>query len=394
MKKILLATTILLGLYSCGGSDSNEGLENELNPENVEKEEQITIEQGKQKLEDNSLDFLSEVDQFKSDDALTELKEIADILLLDDTGKSIGSKTFKNLNNLQSGKMDFIAFNSIAIDDASLIEDYNSETGIYLWNSTSEEFDKTGESDNIIYKVVYNSKNAELVISDFETATFSLENTEVPTSLKASLKIDSKEIFSHNYNASIDEGKYMPNSVVSIIKIGGLTMETSLTNQSNQTLEFENEISIYESKLMNYYIAFKGDFNEIDSNGDDISDETGVEDILDSSEFSMSFLDAKITGKVSEPSIIPEGDMTTEEVVNMLNENVLIDISISDESIAKGQFYVDEYEDGNQIFTEPNLRFLFSDDTTADFEAYFGEGFSSLEGKFDDVIDNYVTKFE
>jgi len=87
----------------------------------------------------------------------------------------------------------------------------------------------------------------------------------------------------------------------------------------------------------------------------------------------------------------------------LLNENVLIDITVNDKSVAKGEFYVDEYEEeeydwntGNyetKTYTQPNLRLLFSDGTTADFDTYFGEGFSSVEGKFDDVIDNYIAKF-
>ena len=394
MKKILLTSAIIIGLYSCGSDDSNEV---------AEQETQLTVEQGKQKLEDNSLTFLSKVDEFKNNDGLDEIKEILDVLLLDESSKSIGSKVFSNLNDLELGKIDYIEFNSNAIDEVSLIEDYNAQKGIYQWNSITSEFDKTGESGNIVYKLTYNNKNAEFIVSDFKTETYPLDNEEVPTSLKASLTANSKVIFSQNYSASVDSGKYLPNSIVNVIEICGLTIETTLTNESNRKIKFENGISIDDTNLMSYYVEVIGDFNEIDSYGENISEETSIEDILDSSEFSLSFLDAKITGKVTEPSTIPEGDISTEEAVVLLNENISIDITINNESIAKGEFYTDEYEDGyydgngnyvSDTYTEPNIRLLFSDGTTVDFESYFGEGFSSVEGKFDDVIDNYLSKFE
>lgn len=394
MKKILFASAIILGFYSCGGNDSTESGE-ELTP--------LTVEQGKQELEDNSLAFLTEIDNYKNDDALTEIKEIADVLLLETESKSVASKNFNNLIDLQSGKKDIISFNSSTFNDVSLIDDYNAETGIYEWNKSTEEFDKTGDSNNIIYKVSYNNKNAEFIVSNFKTTTFTTDNEEVPTSLKSSLKIDGKEIFSQTYSASVDNGKYLPNSVTNSVKLGELTIATKLINESNKTLKFETSFSIGKTSLMSYYVAASGNFNEIDTKGDNISEDTKIEDILDSSEFSMSFLNAKITGKVTEPSTIPEDDISTEEAVNLLNENVLIDITVNNKSVAKGEFYIDEYEDGyydwngnyiEETYTDPNLRLLFSDGTTADFDTYFGQGFSSVEGKFDDVIDSYTAKFE
>lgn len=382
MKKILFTSAIILGLFSCGGSDSSDN--------NGEEIATLTVEQGKQELEDNAITFLAEIDSYKNDNALTEIKDILDALVIDVAGKSIGSKTFNNLSDLQSGKKDIISINSRLFEDLSLIDDYNEQTGIYQWNSATEEFDKTGESINIVYKIAYNNKNAEFVVSDFKTAIFTADNVEVPITAKASLKVNGKEIFSQVYSASVDYGKYLPNSVKNVVTIGGLVITTTLNNNSNKTLDFKHSYSINGTSLMSYSVIVNGNFNEIDTNGDDLSEDTKVEDILDSSEFSMSFLNAKITGKVTEPSIIPEGDITTKEAVKLLNENVFIDIIINDKSVAKGEFYVDEDEYGD---SEPNLRLLFSDGTTADFDTYFGEGFSSVEGKFDDVIDNYTSKF-
>lgn len=391
MKKILFTSAIILGLYSCGGSDS-AGPGEELTP--------LTVEQGKQELEDNALGFLTEIDNFKNDDALTEIKEISDVLLIETGGKSIGSKTFTNLIDLQSGKIDLVEFNSKIFGNVGLINDYNSETGIYEWNSLNQDWDKTGDNENIVYKVAYNNKTAEFVVSNFTTQIYALDNEEVPTSLNASLTVGTNEIFSQAYRATIDNGKYLPNSISNDIKIGGLALNTKLTNESNTTLKFETGFSISGKSLMNYYVSIKGNFNEIDTNGENISTNTTYEDILDSSEFSISILNAKITGKVTEPSTIPEGDVTTDEAVKLLNDNVIVDITINDKLIAKGQFYSDEYVyydyyTGQDVTeTEPNLRFLFDDGTTADFDTYFGEGFSSIEDKLTEIIDNYIAKFE
>jgi len=167
MKKILFTSAIILGLYSCG-SDSADNNGEELTP--------FTVEQGKLELEDNAIAFLAEIDSYKNDNALTEIEDISDALLIDVAGKSIASKTFNNLSNLQSGKIDIIAFNSSVFEDISLMDDYNEQTGIYQWNSATEEFDKTEESNNIVYKIAYNNKNAEFVVSDFKTVTFTADN--------------------------------------------------------------------------------------------------------------------------------------------------------------------------------------------------------------------------
>ncbi|WP_187388255.1 hypothetical protein, partial [Seonamhaeicola marinus] len=119
----------------------------------------LTVEEGKQQLEDNSIELLNKVEDFTNNDALNEIIELAEFLSAPNTTKFSGFKatalnSIDNASSIESRNslIEFNAKQSLNLaSKANLADDFEAESGVYEWNADIEDFEKTGESDDIIY---------------------------------------------------------------------------------------------------------------------------------------------------------------------------------------------------------------------------------------------------
>ncbi len=102
------------------------------------------------------------------------------------------------------------------------------------------------------------------------------------------------------------------------------------------------------------------------------------------------------------------GEEAMEEFVTELNKHISLNVTSGNKEIAKVEFYVgtyeytgyewdnvtQEYKEVTQTNEMIEARFIFKDDSIADFETYFGENFSQLEEKLNSVFENYIDKFD
>lgn len=402
MKKIyaLALCTALAFNFSCGSDDSEP---------NDKVSGSLSVEEGKEQLEDNSIELLNKIDEFKDNDALTEIIELGEFLSSGSASKSGNFKnnvlnTISNVSSIENSNNGLAVFNAkqavTIVSDTPLSDDYNDEKGTYLWNSDTEEFDRTGDSEDIIYNVNYNNgKVAVFSFTDFSTTIAGGDDTEeLPTLVKANLKIDNVTVFTQNYSATFQSNQLIPAEINNTTTIGGFAFVTSYTNSNNTNINQSFEFKIDDDVITGYNYTANGNFNNEDGN---------VEDILNDVSLSFQFLDAKLTISANDNNFNSDSELSIDEQVTLLNSNINSELSINNKSIAKSQFYKDEdtyidytYNSTTQQWEEVemtedivNVKFLFEDGTSSDFDTYIEGSFTELEDKFETVFDAYEDLF-
>ena len=403
MKKIYLfalCASLFMNLTSCKSNEEEE----------TETSTTLTIEQGKNELEDNTLELLDKVENFKNNSALNEIIELAEYLSTESALKSSSFQkktlnTLSNISEIKTSSNNFLIFNAkqatTILSESSLIDDFNDEKGIYDWNPETEEFDKTGDSDDIIYNIAYNNgKTAVFSFTDFNTTYVGSDNDEeLPTLAKANLKINNNTVFSQDFSATFQNGQLIPKKIDNKTTIGDFSFVTSHTNSNNSTIQQNFEFKLSNDVIMGFNLSTKGNFSN-DLDGD-------VEDVLDNMTMSFQFLNATLSMSAKDDGFDSDKELSIDEQISLLNSNMTAELSINNKSIAKSIFYKDQdiytnymYNSNTQQWEEVevsedivNVKFLFEDGTTSDFDTYFDGSFTSLEDKFETVFEAYEDLF-
>jgi hypothetical protein len=398
MKKIyyLLLLSLLTFNFSCKKDNEEEN----------NQKTALKVEEGKEQLEDNAINILNKIESFKGDKALNEIIDLAEFLTSvpnEDKNTSFNKTALKAISNIaESNKKGIINFNtkqsSALIDEKHLLEDFNEEKGIYEWNNDTETFDKIGNSDDIIYNITYNNgKKAIFSFTDFNTTLSNDE--ELPTLAKANLKIDNLTVFNQVFTASFSDDNTIPKSIENTITIGDFSFKTSHNNSDNSIVTQSVEIKIIDDVLMSFENKVKGNFSD---------EEADVDSLLDNVSMTLKFLDATLVITAKDTGVDFEKEYTIDETIVLLNSNTSAELSVNDKSVAKSEFYKDKdtylswvYNSSTNRYEEKeitedivNVRFLFDDGTTADFDTYFDGSFTKINDKLDAVFEAYENLLE
>ncbi len=400
--KAILLTLILVVSYACDSTDDSGAKEDEITGS-------LTVEEGKKQLEENSIKVLDKVESFESDDALNDIVELAEYLSNSNLEKSSGFTkkmfgTIKNIAAIQNDSQDPIVFNAkqsvMFFRDKPLANDFNDEKGIYSWNPNTEEFEKTGMSDDIIYNVNYNSNVAIFSITDFETKETDNEDLdEVPTLAAASLKINNTTVFTQKYSGSFNGNEVIPSAINNETAIGEFSFVTEVTNADNKSSKQSLNFKIGDCLILGFENKLNGNFSD---------EEAEVDVLFDNTTATIQVLDAKIVTTGIDDNFDEDADLTINEAVTLLNTNVNSELSINNKSIAKSLFYKDEdtyttfeFNPNTNEFDEVemtedilNVKFVFEDETSSDFDTYFDGSFTALEDKLETVFDAYEMLFQ
>lgn len=377
------------------------------NEEETNQKTALKVEEGKEQLENNAINLLDKIESFKSDKALNEIIDLAEFLnnsIDDDEDVFFKKSALKTISNIsESSKKGIIAFNAkqslSLIEEKTLLNDFNDEKGIYEWNDDIEDFEKVGNSDDIIYNISYNDgKKAVFSFTDFNTTISNDE--ELPTITKVNLKIDEVTVFSQEFTASYSNDQIIPKSLKNTIIIGDFSFKTTHSNSNNNTLTEAVEIKIIDDVLMSFENKIKGDFSDEDSED--------VDDLLDNASMTFKFLDATLSISAKDTGIDFDKEYSMDETIALLNSNMSAELSVNNKLVAKSEFYKDQdtytdwvYDSSTNSYEEEevtediiNVRFLFDDETTADFDTYFDGSFTKVTDKFDEVFEAYENLFE
>ncbi|MFB9055292.1 hypothetical protein ACFFU9_00910 [Mariniflexile ostreae] len=389
----------LLTTYSCSKDDSPKD----------EITGTLSVEEGKKQLEDNTVLLLEKIDNFKDSDALEEIIELAEYLKPSNSSKSNTFKktslnTISNISEAQASTQGLAAFSAkqaiTILSEPTLLDEFNEEKGTYEWNANTEEFERTGDSDDIIYHIHYNNgKHAIFSFTDFNTSfAGSNNNEELPTLIKANLKIDNIVVFSQEYSATFQNGQLIPVKISNTTTIADFAFTTVYTNKNNQSITQSFNFKIGSETIIGYNYTANGDFNN--ENGE-------IEDIVDHADISFEFLNAVLQVNAKDTNFDSNKSLSINEQIDLLNSNIYAELSINTKSIAKSEFYKDQitytnyfyntntgqYEEREVTEDSVNVRFLFEDGTTNDFDTYIDGSFTSIENKFDTVFEAYENLF-
>ncbi|MDO6759017.1 hypothetical protein Q4566_02295 [Tamlana sp. 2_MG-2023] len=401
MKKFYALALISSILFNTSCSSSDDDSSNEPTTP-------LSVEEGKEQLEENSIELLNKVEAFKNDDALNEIVELAEYLNSSNTSKSSGFKKVainSIINSAIKDGDDIVSFNakqSISlVSETPIADDYENEKGTYEWNASIEDFEKTGESDDIIYIINYNGKQAVFSVTDFKTTLAGDENDELPTLAKANLKIDDATMFTQEYKASLQNNSLVPSSINNTTTLGEFVFETSFSNESNNKVIQSLSFKIGSDVIMEYNYTVNGNFNNIE-------DAENAEDVVDNAKFSFKFLNAELSVSAKDDGLNSDDDLTVDEQIELLNNNIDAEISVNNRKVADMEFYKDfdtyldwVYNNDTQDYEEVEIteevvfaRLLFDDGTTTDFDVYVDGSFTSLEDKFESVFEAFEKLFE
>ena len=331
MKKVLLVILMIPLLLACPKTDEKLF---------------YSKESGKQALEDNMINMLNEIDAFRNDTAITEIEEFAEFMLenepTSESGKRIASNTVRSACAYGPPRDGLSAFSKAQLAVVSqpaenLKAEFDAETGIYIWNSSSQEFDYNaqGSNDEIIFKVTQNNKMAVLTISNFSTITHPSEE-EIPTSLNALLTVDDITLFSQEYSASFDEGKYIPNSVSNTIVLGSMSFTLNASSNSNLSeLTMNTDMKLNGKSILSASVKTKGNYVDVNDTGDFDQE---INDLIQTISATYSMLEAEIKIEATAPSDDLE-DLTLDEEIALVNKNLKVSLSVNEIKVADGEFY-------------------------------------------------------
>ncbi len=397
----LLVATVFFAIVSCGSDDGgdggNGGGNGDVTPVKPPVEASLTVEEGKEKLEDNSIELLNKLDSFSDDTALEQIVELAEFLTAsDEASDNVAVTTVANVASLKENKdIVLVGAKQLAIVSQPLKEDFNEDKGVYEWNDDSDDFVKVSDSDDLIYNIDYDGNTAVFSVTDFNSTI--VEDEEFPVLTNASLTINGTKVFEQTYTATFTNGLTVPTSLQNETSIGGLEFLIS-HSRSNAKITQSINFSIDDTAVLGYTTTANGDFSDEDNS---------VEGILDNSTVSLTLLDANLFITANDNNLDSNADLSIDEEIELLNNNVEAQLSIDGSLVANSQFYKDQdtytdyfYDADTDTFQSVevsedivNARFLFDDESTVDFDTYFNDSFTEAETKFESVFDAFEDLF-
>ena len=402
-KNLTLGLVLTCCLFSCKKEEINTSPYNE--------------DEGKQVLEDNAIELVTAIDNFRNDPALLEVENFLETLEsylteeyeeeedinveLDQAFLMSQVKTnlayidkIKNINNdILSAEYPIGAFETAEEEPLNdLQEEYNESVGIYTWNEETNEFDITeNPAGTIIVNMTLEGETTSFTISNFS----SVEHTEIdeafPTSVNTILKIGANTLMEMEHTMELSENQLIPTSIAQSVSFGSLSYEMNMETSDEQITSSES-LEIDGVNILSYSATLNGTFEEATtvSNSDE---EVGIS-ILDtaSSTFSIGKTTISFEGELPSETEIDNAE-NNQALESLLNNSVDVTISSGGREIADAEFEIIEETNTDEFGTYtdvyPNLILNFDDGTSADIEAYTEVGFDDLMDRINQLVETY-----
>jgi len=311
----------------------------------------------------------------------------------------------------------------------------DSIEGIYTWNASSQDFDYSAANNEVVIHFPYNSQS----ISNDCELSFSIVpitvsgavtgQTEVPSSITCSLKVNTKEVASWSLTATYDtEG--VPTKVQTTIKVDSYKWQYTV-NKSNSSASMDFLYAHGSKTLVNYGAEIGGNLNiddiqafqeQVDADSLGMGQDGNITQagtLLQNVKMYFQVMDIKIVETANtkdlaaaiepimknyETEAITE-DQKNEQLVSALNSKINIYVMYVEDfrKIADGKFvlatttgydYVynpdlgyDEYVEVTK--TEPSVNLVFSDDSEVAIQTYFETGFEDLQTEMTTMVTDF-----
>jgi hypothetical protein len=423
---LLLAGSLIV---SCSKDDEQVAPTNE--PEFPTEFSELTVEQNKEKLEDNGIQLV---------DKVTNLKNTGGIQASIAFSKHVDGS--KGLDNLEGGRQasnhgtgvarllaafgegksstsQTLAALRVAEDDFTSFQDeFNSAKGIYTYNKANDTWAYQATGDKVVFKFPSKengtTNNAEYSIFDYKGTTISGGlggddyKGDYPTSLKIELTVDGNKKMGYSFAAAYDS-KGTPTNVSLSIEIDSYKFAYDVTNT---TTEVKVNYALTEggNNLVALGASSTGNFNS-----DVINNSDGPEEVFNTGSAYFQIMNIKFSSSVDFDKLASDLDKAdTDELQSAAwnsNLKLLVYYADSKKKIADSEFYVVDnsysYEDCYTYYNQETeqdeqicntyeyvdkdveIKMVFADGSKSDLAAYTDAGFAEfsdkLEAFFDDI---------
>jgi hypothetical protein len=402
---LIIGFSILAMLSGCKKEDDKELVD----PFESEFSEN-SVEENKASLEDAGQEFVNELGELKNTQAISVLANFGS--MAESMGEEPAMEPVKMIVAIAekdySAQQTLSALKSVAEEPNSLTALWEEVEGKYTWNSAQEDWDFTNMSDVVIFEFPGmegdQSNTAVITIDNFSALTLVDpvvefdEGTEpqLPTSLNIDIQYDGTSIASYIFEATYQDNG-MPTSLNTRLTVADFSYQVDLEHTPYSEMSLTSSFRHKDNILIEGHIDNTGNWSQENienvSNSESESEIPSVEEILANSNAYIQVMNIKVAGSVNLEGLAPdlrtiEEQFTNEDdeytlafndsLANAINSNAQLVIVYADnhEKIAEVEAYpyYDEYWDEYTV----DLRFVFADESAADAETYFGEGFSDL----------------
>ena len=402
---------------------------------NPETFAQHSPEENKKKLEDDGLTLLSNMEDLSESSAVDVSASFVSFLDRATAAPSNGrlaatSRTLKRLGDGEASAQDiFATLRTTEEEPESIQEFYDQYRGVWAWNAQKEDWDFQAKGDKIIFEFpsteTGTQNNAQYIVHSYEglTQNSPVEDYEgdLPTKFETELVVDGQQQVTYSFAAAYNQAGE-PAQLTTSLTISSFVFSVKADNntqkvgtqyslkRNNKTLmamgggaygnfsadhiesidydqgehegDVVNRVDAY-FQLMNIVIAGDMDIEKYLDGYQDSYEEYYGEDggyegygyndsiteanaALFEKAFELTVFYADGSGKIADTEVYTETDSyTTYE--HMFDEE---------------GYYV-ETKEKEVEYQLMNVRMVFEDDSKADLETYFGEGFDDLIKEFE-----------
>jgi len=364
----------------------------------------LTVEQQKQKIEDNALVFVDQTEGLLETPAFVAIENFAVVFEGDPNGPMYAP--LRGIaTDIRNGNSNVLV--GLERQMKVIQKDYEEDEGVvfgeYVYNFDTEEFDFKQELKNkAIFrlpaspKAVENKDNNGLISFEFTESKILIPDSDgeyYPASAKLSIKVDGKTVLKASFTGKyFDDG--MPKEVKQTLEIDDFSWEAKASNDKKK-MSAEYAFKKGTKTLVLLAAETTGKFSF-----DDFEDSEDPDDVVDKIAIYCQVMNLAIKAGIADVKEFAEeiDDIDEEseaeyqnqkaEIMNqyIIGYGYFIDDNVKFASV---DFYVEEYVSGTDTYYSIVPRFILSDESKVSLEEYVDSGFEELLEKIEEIAANF-----
>ncbi|MBS2097852.1 hypothetical protein [Carboxylicivirga linearis] len=417
-KNLLLSAVLLAGVLAFTACSKEEGDKDTFSS--------LSPEEHKQEIESEGIAFVQQMNAM-ADLSLYEVMNEFMSLMDQTSSMQVNKVVATGLNQIeavrQSSKASVQLKQLVAEGDESFSALWAEEAGIYEWDSSISDWTYTEATDQITYKFTLNGEPAAISATNFsyQVAANQTEEgfvVELPNSLKISISLSGTDLCYYNYS-----GEWYSNDTPKLLEeefyLEGYNLSAKLDLQNKSNLKTSSSFDYNGSVISASGFEVKGniDYDAIFDELEGMEDgDIMAQDIVSSANAYFQIGNVKAEGLIDVEGIINDfnsadgsGIETEEDFLQLeadiLNDNAKIYIRYADsnEIIAQGEIYVNDYEyEYNDYYTDSyvtetyqdlDMRMVFGDESAMSGD-FFDSGFGDMINEINKLIDDMNTNYD
>lgn len=382
----------------------------------------ISFDDGKEKLQENGIAFINELEKMKEVNSADAMESFAELMETSEPGNGrVASKFsvpafFSNFLKFKKGEFTFDQYSKSlrTVEDPETLSDlWENLKGTYTWNSETETWVEEQGGDKIIFHfpapITHGSNNATITFHKYVGVAIKNQSTkddleyegDLPGELLVDLVVDGVKEMEYSLKITYNSDD-LPNSINTHLFVNPFTLAYEYSQNSNN-LSSGYSLKVNDTNLLTYSISLQGNLTY-----DNIFNSEDFDDLdLGSGSLDLQIMQVKLEIDVNNlEHVIKESNSIYEDegspgfnyeaavadLDNLYNSNASILAYFTDtkQKIADARFkhviYHDDFWDYKYI--DMTIELEFSDGTKMGFDDYIESGFETLEAEYEALIED------